>query len=398
MKININKIRKTPPKQDFGFCVFGEPNEEVQAWIDHWKLSTEKSGKFTNINIPDGFDIAQLFEEPKVYKYVDGFSPNLNKNLHIGHLSNLIIASALQHMGVGEEFISIMGDTLEGDVAQEDAFLTYNNICQTFNYQLGEIVFASNMEYEGDLLKDGEGKYEGTKVFELENEKIVGIKSDGSTSYFYQDVALATHLNGSTLYLTGFEQSNHFKSVAELFPDTGHVGLGLVMIDGIKMSSRDDNVIYASEAIDKLMDQFDDVDIVVNILKGQILKSNLDSIKNIDTKGLENPKNSPGLYFSYTQARFKSAGVFPTRDGEFKSDKIKFAYLKAKSSLAPNILLNALNDLCKEINSMYGTHKIEGNPENRAMFQPYLDDLHTGMRKLGMYEIDKVIRINVDDE
>lgn len=392
MKLNINKIRTTPPKQEFGFCVYGKPNNDVQSWIEHWNLIVEESGNFTNILIPDGLDISNLFKPAKVYKYVDGFSPNLNKHLHIGHLSNLIIASALQNLGVGENFISIMGDTLDGDVAQEDAFLTYNEVCKKFKYQLGEIYFASNMNYDGDLLKDGEGEYEGTKYFDLENKKLVGIKSDGSTSYFYQDVALASHLNGSTLYCTGFEQENHFNSLNELFPENKHLGLGLVMIDGEKMSSRKGNVIYASEAIDKLMEIFNDEKLVANVLKGQILKSNLDSVKNIDTKNLENPKNSPGLYFSYTQARFKSAGITPRKDNIWKSNKIHLAYLRAKNNLEPNILLKALEDLCKEINGMYGTHKIEGNYENKEMFQPYLDDLFTGMHKLGMFEIDSVIR------
>lgn len=392
MKLNINKIRTTPPNQEFGFCVYGKPNSDVQKWIEHWNLIVQESGDFTNILIPNDLDISNLFEPAKVYKYVDGFSPNLNKHLHIGHLSNLIIASALQNMGVGENFISIMGDTLDGDVTQEDAFVVYNNICQEFNYKLGEIYFASNMKYEGDLLKDGEGEYEGTKYFDLEDVKLVGVKSDGNTSYFYQDVALASHLNGSTLYCTGFEQANHFKALNELFPENEHLGLGLVMIDGQKMSSRDGNVIYASEAIDKLMLLINDKKLVANVLKGQILKSNLDSVKNIDTKNLENPKNSPGLYLSYTQARFKSAGIHPRKDSKWKSNKIHLAYLRAKNNLEPNILLKALEDLCKEINGMYGTHKIEGNEENGSMFQPYLDDLYTGMKMLGMYSIDSVIR------
>jgi arginyl-tRNA synthetase len=395
MKININKIRTTPANQDFAFCVFGKPNEEIQSWIEHWNLPTEESGKFTNILIPEGLDISELFENPKEYKYVDGFSPNLNKHLHIGHLSNLIIASALQKMGIGENFISIMGDTLEGEVKNEDAFLAYHEMCKKFNYKLGDIFFASNMEYEGDLLKDGEGEYEGTKYFQIGEDKIVGIKSDGSTSYFYQDVALASHLNAPTLYLTGFEQKNHFNMLSELFPENDHLGLGLVMIDGQKMSSREGNVIYASEAIDKLMVLFDDEKIVSNILRGQILKSKLEKTKNITTENLDNPKNSPGLYLSYTEARFKSAGMISYKTGKWESNRMHFAYLKALHSLSPDILLSALNDLCKDMNSMYGTHKIEGNPENKQMFQPYMNDLYTGMKLLGFHSIDSVIRANV---
>lgn len=40
------------------------------------------------------------------------------------------------------------------------------------------------------ILSDGEGEYTGTEVFNINNNKIVGIKSDNTTSYFYQDIAL----------------------------------------------------------------------------------------------------------------------------------------------------------------------------------------------------------------
>jgi len=374
---------------DFNFCIFGDPSGEIKEWIEYHDLTLNLSGKFTNIIIPSNTKLDDLFIQSKSYEYMDGFSPNLNKNLHVGHLSNLIIASSFQSMGVSST-ISIMGDTLDGDVDQKETFEEYENICNIFNYKLGDVYYASKMEYKGNLLKDGDGDYKGTKIFEIGDEKIVGVKSNGSTSYFYQDVSLATHLNKNTLYLTGFEQNNHFETLSKIVPTVSHVGLGLVMIDGQKMSSREGNVIFASDIIEKFKSEFDDEKIAINILKGQILKSKPDSIKNIDTKNIDNPKTSPGLYLSYTTARLNSAGLLPSGNDKFNSKEVEYSYLKSKFNLTPNVLLKTLVELCSKINNLYMNYTIKGNEENQMMFQPLLDDLHLGMKKLGMYYIEKV--------
>ena len=383
MKININNIQKNK----FGFCIFGKPGKTIQSWINHWELKTDKSGKFTNIYIDK--NINDLFLDTfEPYEYVDGFSPNLNKHLHVGHLSNLCIASAFQNMGIGNQFISILGDTLDGKVEQNDAFEKYLDFCNKFNYNVDDIFYASEMKYDGELI-DGQGDFEGTKVFKIEDEYIVGIKSDGSTSYFYQDVVLAKYLNKPTLYLTGFEQDNHFNLLNKLIPTVNHIGLGLVLIDGKKMSSSEGNVIMASEFFE-LLKEFENDKLIANIIAGAILKSKPSQVKNISLKQLSNPKNSPGLYLSYTMARLKSAGLVKNNIDEFNSIDLQYAYLKAKSNLSPNILLTELVELCKKINSLYINHTIKDNIENQKMFQVLLNDLEYGTKLLGMHSIDKV--------
>tara|TARA_R110000772_G_scaffold2410_1_gene8351 strand:- start:59455 stop:60630 length:1176 start_codon:yes stop_codon:yes gene_type:complete len=391
MKIDINLIKTTPKNLEFNFCVFGEPNTEVKQWIDYHNLTTISSGKFTNIIIPKDVSMEDLFTEKEVYEYMDGFSPNLNKNLHVGHLSNLTIASTFQSMGITKNVISIMGDTLSGSVNSEEAFKNYENTCNLFKFGLGDIFYASKMKYKGDLLIDGTDKYIGTKIFNVNEDKVVGIKSDGSTSYFYQDVALASHLNDNTLYLTGFEQNNHFNQLEVLFPNNDHLGLGLVMIDGKKMSSSDGNIILAQEIIDKFKNEFEDIKVGVNILKGQILKSKPSSVKNINTKDIHNPKTSFGLYLSYTTARLHSAGSVPSKNiTDFNSNEMKYLYLKSKYNLTPNVLLKGLVELSSKINNLYLNYTIKGNEDNQKMFQPLLDDLVYGMDKIGMYYIEKI--------
>lgn len=389
MKIDINKIKITPEKFGFNFCQFGELTEEVKSWVNFWKFKTEKSGPFTNI-IVDDIDFELIFNESVSYDYVDGFSPNLNKHLHVGHLSNLVIANAMQKLGIGKEFIAILGDTLDGEVNKSDALSSYQKYCQEFNYKVDKIFYASDMKLKEDTLKEGEGEYLGSKVFDLVDEKIVGIKSSGLTSYFYQDVALAQQLNSSTLYLTGFEQDNHFKSLKKLFPSTNHIGLGLVLLNGKKMSSSEGNIILLKDFINQLLEMFSDIKLVYNILSGQILKSAPGSSKSIDMKLISNPKLSLGLYLSYTMAHIKSCGVETKKIKNYVSKELQFAELKSKVNLSPNLLFESLVKHCKSINKLYETHYIKDNKENVELFSTLISDLELGMGKLGMFSIDKV--------
>lgn len=393
MKIDINKVKITPPDLGFNFCVYGKPSQEIINWCNYWGFRLVHSGEFTNIIINDLTDVTKIFNESKKYKYIDGFSPNLNKNLHVGHFSNLIIANALQKLGIGEKFIAIFGDTLEGNVKPEDALQNYEKHCKNFKYNVDDYYFASMMDtlQNESLLTDGEGEYEGVKIFDLGDEKLVGIKSNGSTTYFFQDVVLAEWLNDSTLYLTGVEQDNHFKALKKLFPQTNHLGLGLVLLDGKKMSSSEGNVIYMEDFINDLMSKFNnDIKLVYNIIAGQILKSTPKSNKSIDSNLISNPRLSLGLYLSYTMAHIKSCGVETLPINNYFSKELQFFDIKSKTNLSPNILFDALVKHCKKINSLYETNYIKNNDENKKLFSNLISDLELGMNRLGLFSINKV--------
>lgn len=392
MKIDINKIKLSPLKFGFNFCVFGSPSDEIMQWCKYWNLETKESGPYTNIILNDNFDILEAFNGPEVFEYVDGFSPNLNKHLHVGHLSNLVIANAFQKLGIGKKFIAILGDTLEGQIKKEDSLKAYNEICENFNYIVDEVFYASNMKIKDEsILKDGEGDYTGSKFFDIDGEKIVGIKSSGSTSYFYQDFALAEYLNSTTLYLTGLEQENHFNYLKKLKNKTSHIGLGLVLLDGKKMSSSEGNIIFLSDFIENLLHIFNnDIKLVYNIIAGQILKSSTSSNKSIDTKLIKNPKLSLGLYLSYTMAHIKSCGVMTQNNSKYYSKELQFAELKSKVDLQPNILFHALVEHCKTINKLYETHYIKNNDDNIKIFSDLISDLELGMLNLGMFSVNKV--------
>lgn len=399
MKLNINKIKQTPSHLEFGFCQYGELTNEVKEWVNHWNFKIQQSSPFTNIIIPTNQNLFECFEIPTPYDYVDGFSPNLNKHLHIGHLSNLVIANAFQKLEVGKKFIAILGDTLKGKVNKKTALEKYKLYCNEFDYKVSYIFFASKMKLKNQSLlkqgeKIGEDDYSDTQIFEIGDEKIVGIKGKkggGDTSYFYQDVALAEQLNNSTLYLTGLEQENHFNLLKKLFPHTNHIGLGLVMLNGKKMSSSLGNVLYLEDFINELLPQFNnDIKLVYNILAGQILKSKPNQLKSIDSELISNPKQSLGLYLSYTLVSVKSCGVGVSNITNYQSQKLQSAHIKSIQNLDPSFLFSELHNHAKQIMKLKQELYINGNEENIKLFSELISDLEFGMNNLGMFSIDKI--------
>ncbi len=399
MKININKTLTTPLNLPFNLCCFGEPSEELSKWVEFWNFETVKSGKYTNILLPDDVVFDEIFESPKIFDYLDGFSPNLNKHLHIGHLSNFITAKAIQSMGIAKSTIAVLGDTLDGEVTKVDALNRYKSYLEKYGYVIDQVYYASEQKLKHDFMVDGEyvdeeNDYRGCKVFNVLENKVVGVKSNGTTSYFYQDVAIQQELNGSVLYLTGFEQNNHFGMLKYLYPETvEHIGLGLVTLSGKKMSSSAGNVVFMNNLLEEVNSQFNgDENLAWNVLAGHILKYSPSSVKKINMDILTNPKESIGLYISYTISRVLSAGVEKTECETFKSKKMRFLDLYSKFMLAPNFLFKGVVDICNELNNLYEKqdYNLKTYPEKKIEFQVKLDDVLLGMKKLGLFIIEKV--------
>jgi arginyl-tRNA synthetase len=391
MKININSLKIAPKHFDFKLCVYGPLSDELVKWVKFWDIPTNIDGQFTNILIQSSHKLCDMFYDIKIYEYIDGFSPNLNKHLHLGHLSNFVLAKAFQKMKVGKKFIAIFGDTLTGNVSKDNALDMYQHYCQLFDYKIDKSFFASDMKLSDfSFLEAGTEEYHGTKIFNIDNEKVVAIKSDGLTTYMYQDIALAQELNASTLYMTGFEQDQHFKNLKKLYKQIDHIGLGLVYLNNKKMSSSEGNIIFINDFINALKEKFDDYKLIWNILAGVILKSEPESIKKIDTNVITNVKLSSGLYVSYTMAKMNSAGIKLIAHLEYLSKDLEFKALKAKTVLKPNILFEGIIEHCKKINILYETHHIKDNETNYKIFQDLTSDLVLAFSEIGLFPIEKV--------
>ena len=396
--LDISKIKTTPPHMDFGFCVYGEPSQEVINWAGVHGFKLEPSGKFTNILIPEGYDLLKCFHKPSVPVYLDGFSPNLNKELHFGHFTNFIVAKSLQCLTQMKP-VAILGDTLGTEEINEENLDFLKTFFKDYGYD-PELYFASKMKLKDDsILIDGEGKYEGTKVFDLGEEKMVGIKSDGSTNYFYQDICFAQELDNPTLIITGSEQKEHFEKVAQVNPNVQHKSLGLVKVKAgdklsadnqeQKMSSRLGNVIFMKDVIIDLLEEFGNEELAYNVIAGKILSYKVSSEKKVNKEELSDHGKSEGLYVSYTMARLKSAGC-EVIGSELTDHKLVHAWLMSIKNFEPHFLMKALVDLCKEVNGLYQTHHIKDNEDNKQMFTKKLAQIEQACKFLGLYSIDEV--------
>lgn len=392
-KLDINKIKVAPKvvASQFSLCVYGELSGDIAKWAITNNLKTQASGGYTNIFIPESILLKDIFDAPKTFEWLDGFSPNLNKKLHIGHFSNLVLGKAFKALDICRNTVSIYGDTLDGKISKKEAIEVVNKYQADFCYFIDKILFASEVKYKGDKLKEGSGGYIGTKVFEVDREFTVGIKSSGQTTYFYQDVALAEMLNSPTLYLTGKEQQHHFELLKKIYKHVHHIGLGLVKVFGVKMSSRGGDVILLEDFIRQVSPLLNgDLQLIYNVFAGFILKSSPEVDKGIDLNTISNPKNSAGLYISYTMARLFSAGCKIRANTKLKSRELEFALLKARINLKPSILFESLVEHCKDINSLYTYHTIKDNETNLKMFEEKLSDLTYVCSKLGLFVITKV--------
>jgi hypothetical protein len=69
---------------------------------------------------------------------VDGFSPNLNKTLHVGHLRNLALANSLSKMlGTDSRFVALLGKslgTLDGAKDSLDKWFNWLNYAPEVYY------------------------------------------------------------------------------------------------------------------------------------------------------------------------------------------------------------------------------------------------------------------------
>jgi arginyl-tRNA synthetase len=388
MKISIDKLR-IHPKEDL-VCYFGY-DSEVKAWVKHHKLNMNVDGKYINIDLM-GKPIEELFHIPEPYMFMDGFSPNMNKKLHVGHLSNLIMAQSLEKMGAVEQTV-YMVNNVEGKDELYKAKI-FDLMC-FFDYHPDYYFYPDEVSYKGNLTV-GKGKYENTMGVVIDDNYIVCVKSDGTTSYFFEDLKMADKF-GETLYVTGKEQKEHFEALKKVKSNIEHLPMGHITFDGSKMSSRLGNVIYTDELFNAFEENFhcnsvEFIEIVKNILIGAILEKNPKTDKNINMKGLLDVKKSCGLYLSYTSARLFNAGMSSTSgQDDFNSSSLKLVWLKSRKTLNPSLFLNALMKLAKKINYHYDNGlKIKDNPEGIIFFTPLFEDLLMGFELLGLSPITKV--------
>ena len=186
----MNKYGEIPVKDlsisDCGkFLKINEAKEWlVKAWLEkHELLKTHRVGHDILIDISE-YNLADIFQHGVDYMYIDGFSPNQNKQLHLGHLANFVLARAMSGLMEDTTPLYIKNNVpgIEGKYVQEiKEFMSKNDYHpHTFDPSFYAKEYASVSwfkkivrrikKYEPEIKlvtisEDEDAKYAGTNVY-----------------------------------------------------------------------------------------------------------------------------------------------------------------------------------------------------------------------------------------
>jgi len=216
----------------------------------------------------------------------------------------------------------------------------YSMLGMTFDSYLGESFYRDKVHALVKMLSE-KGilvESQGAKVIDLSEYDMPPCtitKSDGGSIYHSRDIAAILYRKeqynfDKCLYVTGLEQSLHFKQIFKAIEVMGynfaddlvHVPYGLVSLAGEKLSTRSGNIIYAEdilkEAIERAASSIeeknpelaDKAEVAKMVGVGAIIFHDLfnQRIKNVDFSWQDvlNFDGTTGPYVQYTYARAKS--------------------------------------------------------------------------------------------
>jgi hypothetical protein len=422
-------IRPLPPKFGVGFT----SNEK----LDVKDYTHEEVGRFHNYLFNSA---AWKWPEnrwivPTETKVVDGFSPNLNKELHLGHLRQLALANAFRYMLPHWKFVAILGASLGYHQQYKDKLLEWLK----FTGYKPEIYYDVLMPQDQSIVprRPGTGKNSGAMVWlspELDEngrqKEVVVTRSNlveyvcnkeprgcghsfymkegqepivcphcdegdwfqrgkstvqGKNNYVFADIAFAATVKPD-YYITGLEQREHFQLLGM---KDKHLPMGLVLgADGKKLKSRSGDAMTGEEGLEMVQSHFKDTpnpkELAWNCLAWNFLRVNRDQNVKFDPERWTLP-DAAGLYITYTYARLYSAlaKAFGTASPLFKN--CQFVYPPTGSGHGKEPMQPHLRP-CKELTELdvnilgwveYGHYWLQRSREtlDTAPFANYLHDL-----------------------
>lgn len=216
----------------------------------------------------------------------------------------------------------------------------YKLLGVSFDSYKGESFYRDKV---GDLAEELKSKNllkesQGANIIDLEEYGMppcLITKKDGGSIYHSRDIAAVLYRKKTydfekCLYVTGMEQSLHFKQVFKAIELMGydwysglvHVPYGLVSLEGAKLSTRNGNIIYAEDILNEAIDRAfraiqeknpelaDKETVARQVGVGAVIFHDLfnQRIKNVDFSWDEvlSFDGTTGPYVQYTYARAKS--------------------------------------------------------------------------------------------
>lgn len=271
---------------------------------------------------------------------------------------------------------------------------------------LGESFFETRMKTVLDeleknkLLKVGE---DGAKLVFFEGDKLppaMIIKKDGATLYATRDLAtdkyrLEKYAPDIIINEVGSEQGLYFKQLYEIEKILGwykegqrvHVGHGLFLLDGKKMSTRAGKTVKLDEVLNEAVERamkLGEVDektakqVGIGAIKYFDLSHHPMTNINFDWDSMFTMDGNSSPYIQYTIARTNSLLTKTNKEkGDFKVTKLEDEELSvmrklsqfyeivstATKNYSPNILCNYLYELASKYNTFYNKCKIIGSDD-----------------------------------
>lgn len=319
----------------------------------------------------------------------------------------------------------------------------YERLNVTFDSYNGEAFYNDKMDTIVELL-DQKGLLkidEGATIVDLSHEELPPAlikRSDGATLYMTRDLAalkyrVDTYNLTKALYVVGNEQKLHFnqlKSIAKLMGydfEIEHIGFGLVMIDGKKMSTRggkfkrledvlDQAVSEAYEAIVEKNPNLENKNEVAEAVGiGAIIFNDLKNERNLnidfDIKNMIKFEGQTGPYLQYSSVRIASI----LKDKEYDLEHFESRYFeedhyfnllkkidqfpqiisRAAESYQPSVLAKYLLSLAQDFNHFYGKQRILVDDlaqvnTNLSLIAAVRIILNEGMRILGIKSLNEM--------
>lgn len=251
-------------------------------------------------------------------------------------------------------------------ISMEEYERVYNLLGVSFDSYKGESFYRDKVPALVEELKNKNllKESQGAQIIDLESYDMppcLITKSDGGSIYHSRDIAAIlyrkeTYNFEKCLYVTGLEQTLHFKQIFKAielmgydwFENLVHIPYGLVSLEGAKLSSRKGNIIYAEEilyeairrakdSIQKKNPQLKDKEHIAKMVGvGAVIFHDLfnQRIKNVDFVWDEvlNFEGTTGPYVQYTYARAKS--ILRKNICEFKQEQIDYNVLTDDATYA----------------------------------------------------------------
>ena len=393
------EVRPLPDKQGVGFCAMKPLDIKGYRYE---QVGMHHNYHFTqdNWSWPEKIELEESFN-------IDAFAPNLNKQLHVGHLRQLSLAVAFKRLFPHARFVALLGKSIG---YTDGAFEALQNWFDFTDYH-PDITMDEMMafvdEQENLIPKEnGTGEYEGCKIWNGPKGPIVVRRSNGSATYALHDLVFANKV-GPKYYITGEEQKEHF---ASLNLADKHLAMGLVLDANTKkkMKSRDGTAISATEVFSMVMDKLKETpcpkELAWNVLTWNFLHVSRSQNVIFDPDKWTLP-DSPGMYISYTYARIYSALSKTTIavdsvDEDFTENDIALlgttSYLthwliRSRKTMDFAILANYAHHLARKLGNAYHSESIkDGRTAFKIAVSSALVCLKNTMNYLGMFPLNQI--------